>query len=53
MAILMVAIMSVGFMSCSKDDDVKKDSVGSLVGTWRYNFSSGYDLLTFDQNGTV
>ena len=53
MTILMVAIMSVGFMSCSKDDDVKKEDTASLVGTWRYDFSSGYDLLTFDQNGTV
>ena len=53
MTILMVAIMSVGFMSCSKDDDVKKTGEVSLVGTWRYDFSTGYVLFTFSQDGTV
>lgn len=48
MAILMVAIMSVGFMSCSKDDDSSKDEsthtdyveemTRELTGTsWRYD----------------
>lgn len=54
MTILMVAIMSVGFMSCGGgDDDVKKESEVSLVGTWRYDFSTGYVLFTFSQDGTV
>lgn len=28
------------------------NSVPSLVGTWKYTFSSGYVLLTFNQDGT-
>ena len=55
MTILMVAIMSVGFMSCGGgDDDVKKESEVSLVGTWLLNLDSDcYLLLTFSQSGTV
>jgi hypothetical protein len=54
MTILMVAIMSVGFMSCGGgDDDVKKESEAPLVGTWRLDFSTGYILLSFSQEGTV
>ena len=34
MTILMVAIVSIGFVSCGDDDDEKKDSVASIVGTW-------------------
>ena len=53
--ILMVTIMSVGFMSCGGgDDDVKKESEVSLVGTWLLNLDSDcYLLLTFSQSGTV
>lgn len=32
--ILMVAIVSVCFVSCSSDDDDEKDSSNSIVGTW-------------------
>ena len=55
LTILMVTIMSVGFMSCGGgDDDVKKESEVSLVGTWLLNLSSdSYVLLTFSQSGTV
>ena len=28
------------------------NSIPSLVGTWKYTFSSGYVLLTFNQDGT-
>ena len=53
MAMLMMALVSVGFASCGDDDndDKKKEEV-SLVGTWRHDFSSGYILLIFKSNGT-
>lgn len=54
MTILMVAIVSVGFLSCGDDDDDEKGGTVSLVGTWSLNFGpNDYCLLTFNQNGTV
>lgn len=54
MTILMVAIVSIGFVSCGDDDDDKKVENVSIVGTWSLNFSpNDYCLLTFYQNGTV
>lgn len=55
MTILMVAIVSIGFVSCGNDDDDdKKGGTVSLVGTWSLNFGpDDYCLLTFYQNGTV
>ena len=54
MTILMVAIVSVGFVSCGDDDDDEKGGTVSLVGTWSLNFGTNdYCLLTFYQNGTV
>ncbi len=38
------------FSSCSKDDD-SNDSATSIIGTWKYSFSSGYVELTFDNDG--
>lgn len=56
MTILMVAIMSVGFMSCSKDDDSPKDeTVVSIVGTWRYDWGSSavsFTAYTFNSDGS-
>ena len=56
MIILMVAIMSVGFMSCSKDDDSSKDeTVVSIVGTWRYDWGSSavsFTAYTFNSDGS-
>lgn len=53
MTILMVAIVSVGFVSCGDDEDDSnhKDNTVSIVGTWRHDFSSGYQLLVFKSNG--
>ena len=51
MTIFMVAFVSVGFASCGGDDN-KEDDILSIVGTWRYDFSSGYVLLTFNRDGT-
>lgn len=50
LAVLMVTIVSVSFVSCGDDDD--EDDI-TIVGTWKYDFSSGYGLLTFNQNGTA
>ena len=50
MTILMVAIVSVGFMSCNSDNDAD-DSKASIFGTWRNDSSDGYDLITFNANG--
>lgn len=48
--------MGFSVVSCSsdnKDDDGGNDTeeVVSLVGTWKYNFSTGYQLITFKSNG--
>lgn len=47
--------MGFAFVSCSSDD---KDDGGnsievveSLVGSWKYTFSTGYQLVTFKSNG--
>ena len=40
------------FSACSNDDDNGGDDNNLLVGTWRYDFSTGYILLTFNSNGT-
>lgn len=59
MTIMMVAIVSVGFVSCDDDDEDEKGGTVSIVGTWSLNFGiSDYGtndccLLTFYQNGTV
>lgn len=56
LALLAVLFMGIAFVSCSSDD---KDDVGgnntevveSLVGQWKYTFSAGYQLVTFESNG--
>lgn len=55
LTLLMVALFSCSLFSCSSDDDDnvnKEDVQSSIYGTWKYEFSSGYQLLTFYQNGT-
>lgn len=56
LALLAVLFMGFAFVSCSSDD--KDDDGGnnievveSLVGTWKYTFSTGYQLVTFKSNG--
>lgn len=54
LTILMVAIVSVGFVSCGDDDDDEEGGPVSLVGTWSLNFGTeDYCLLSFYTNGTV
>lgn len=46
----MVAMLSVGFASCSSDDDESVDN--SIVGTWEEtNYTDGTWLWTFNPNG--
>lgn len=50
LAILVVAVLSISLVSCSKDDEKSF----SIVGTWRYDWEDGegYTILTFSENGT-
>lgn len=39
--------------SCDKDDDSDSSSASAgFVGTWRSDFSTGYQLMTFKANNT-
>lgn len=44
--IMMVAMMSAVFVSCSKDDDNNNNnnSAGSIVGTWEISRVEGYEM---------
>lgn len=41
------------FNSCTKDDGSNTDTSDevTIIGSWKYNFSSGYVTLTFDNDG--
>ena len=53
MTILMVAIVSVGFVSCGDDDDDEKSGTPSLVGTWVCDFDPATDyIVCFKADGT-
>lgn len=52
LTILMVAFVSVGFIACSSDDDDNHKNKVSLVGTWKYSFSTGYVIKKFNANLT-
>ena len=61
MAILMVSILSVCFVSCGDDDDDNNDnnkeeqSSASITGTWRNDWGSGarsYTAYSFFEDGT-
>ena len=52
MTILMVAIVSVGFVSCGDDDD---DNNKLIIGTWRRSWGDGprqYTAYSFFDDGT-
>lgn len=58
--ILMVAIVSVCFVSCGDNDDDDDGGGNSLVGSWtcsshyidRVSFNNGTDTYTFKSNGS-
>lgn len=43
-AIIMTGIMSIAFVSCSKEDGDKEDNEESIVGTWMETQESGTKL---------
>ena len=56
LSLLVILFMGFAVVSCSsddKDDDGGNNTevVESLVGTWKYTFSTGYQLYTFKSNG--
>ncbi len=59
MTILMVAIVSISFVSCSNDDDNNKqddeETTTSIIGTWRDSWDDGpcgYTAYSFFDDGT-
>lgn len=50
LAIIMVAMLSIGFVACSSDDD--DDSSNGVVGTWSGQEGREYITLTFNSNGS-
>ena len=55
MAVLMMAVVSMGMAACSDDDDEKKEDAASLVGSWRWDDEEEedyYQIMTFNSNGT-
>lgn len=51
-AIMMVAMLSVGFISCSSDDDEGSFS-HPIVGTWDRDIRGGDTQITFKSNMTA
>ena len=46
-------VMCFTLVSCGdNDDDEPKPTSNSIVGTWRSEFSDGYQLLSFNKDGT-
>ena len=54
LALLMLALVSVGFVSCGDDDDnvTVQDSGSPLQGEWKCVYDDeSYEILTFNSNG--
>ena len=54
LAVLMLALVSVGFVSCGDDDDnvTVQDSGSPLQGEWKRVYDDeSYEILTFNSNG--
>ena len=53
LAMLLAVVLCAGVVSCKDDDDDDNGASGnSIVGTWRMDFSVGYELMTFRSDGT-
>lgn len=56
LALLAILFMGLSFVSCSSDDNDddggnNTEIVESIVGTWKWSDSQGYQLITFKSNG--
>lgn len=52
LAALLTIIMCIGLEACKDDDNDSKQTTNSIIGTWRYDSSAGYVLITFREDGT-
>lgn len=52
LAMMMVAVLSAGFVACSDDDDDDSSSGSGVVGTWSGSDDGDYLTLTFKKDGT-
>lgn len=54
LTIMVVAMLSMTFVSCSDDDDEVVKESSSIVGTWEWrdDESEDYDIITFRKDGT-
>ena len=48
--IIMTIIAGISFVSCGSDDDKNKKEY-SIIGSWKCDFSGGYCIYTFNENG--
>lgn len=54
--LLHIMLLTIGMLtiaSCSDDKDNDLNSGNSIVGTWRCDYEDGYDLITFEKDGTL
>ena len=52
MTILMIIIVSVTIVSCGGNNDEPETKKVSIVGTWKYDDSEGYWIISFNEDGT-
>ena len=56
LTIVVVALLSAGFVSCGDDDEKKEDVSASILGSWKYTFTDDGDkvvsVTTFVADGT-
>lgn len=53
MAIMMVSMLSLGFVSCGSDDDDDVKITSPIVGTWKTGISSVNATVVFNSDATV
>ena len=53
--VLMTTILTLGFSSCSKDDNEKNDNTASIVGTWEGMLNGSTVIYVFgaDEKGSL
>ena len=52
MTILMTIIVSITIVSCGDNNDEPEAKKVSIVGTWKYDDSDGYWIMSFKGDGT-